>query len=104
MQKHFKKYFSVFFLALLLFPMVEKQVHAYEHRDDIHCSATDKHFHTLEHSCSICDYTSTDSNPSAENRITFYITAVNFQHTCFSAGINIPTAFQDLPSRAPPLV
>jgi len=104
MQKQFKKYYSLFFLFLLLFPMVEKQVHAFEHRDDIHCSATDKHFHALEHNCAVCDYTSTDSNSSADHQLTFYIATIAFRYSSFSEEVHIPDAFQDLPSRAPPVV
>lgn len=103
MQKHLKKYYSLFFLFLLLFPMVEKQAHAFEHRDDIHCSATDKHFHELEHHCNICDYTSTDSNPVAEHHISFFIGEIRFSYFSLPENIHTPEAFQDLPSRAPPV-
>src|SRR5687768_4611960 len=61
MQQNLKKFLSVFFLLLFLFPLVEKELHAFEHSNDIHCNENDKHFHTLEHNCSICSFTFTSS-------------------------------------------
>ena len=51
-----QSFFSAFVLALFLFPLVEKEVHAFQHADAFHCKATDKHFHEQEHSCPICDF------------------------------------------------
>lgn len=104
MQKQIKKYFSFLFLFLFLFPIVEKQIHAFEHNNDLHCAATDKHFHSSEHTCSICDFTSTDSNSSAENNFSFIVSAISCTYDPFIVSVNSPTAFQDLPSRAPPFI
>ncbi|MGZ4053703.1 MAG: hypothetical protein ACXVPY_08135 [Bacteroidia bacterium] len=103
MHSQVKKYVSIFFLFLFLFPTIEKQVHAFEHSADSHCTATDKHFHTLEHSCSICDFTITDSNQAPETEIQFIISANHFSYHPFIESVNIPDAFQNLPSRAPPI-
>lgn len=43
-------------LALLLFPILEKSRHDFEHAEEIHCSVKDKHFCRAEHNCKICDY------------------------------------------------
>ncbi len=52
----FRKYISISLLALFLFPLIEKEIHTLEHVDSFHCKASDKHFHELEHTCSICDF------------------------------------------------
>ena len=103
MHKQIKKYFSFFLLFLFLFPIIEKQLHAFEHNADSHCTATDKHFHTPEHSCSICDFTITDSNAAPETKVQFVISSNQFLFHSFTESVNTPTAFQDLPSRAPPV-
>lgn len=103
MQKQLKKYFPFLFLFLFLFPMVEKQVHAFAHHEDIHCSATDKHFHELEHNCSICDFTSTDSNTTTDNHFSFVISEIEFTYNPFTESVSTPFAFLHLPSRAPPV-
>jgi hypothetical protein len=51
-----KKGISVFFLALFLFPLVQKELHALEHANDFHCSSALNHFHEKEHFCSLCDF------------------------------------------------
>jgi hypothetical protein len=104
MHQQLKKYLSLFFLSLFLFPMVEMQVHAFEHKDDLHCTSADKHFHPLEHNCSICDYTSTDSNSSTENNFSTLIFSSTFNFIPFIESVNIPDTFCDLPARAPPIV
>ncbi|MCW3086511.1 MAG: hypothetical protein JWP12_3877 [Bacteroidetes bacterium] len=104
MHKLVKKFLSFFFLFLFLFPTVETQFHAYEHRDDLHCNATDKHFHSQEHHCPICDYTATDSNAIADQAIGFSIPSRDFTFQLLIESVHIPDAFQDLPSRAPPIV
>jgi hypothetical protein len=84
--------------------MVEKQLHSFDHRNDIHCSATDKHFHVLEHNCSICDFTVTSSDKAPESFIQFLIAATPFYFQALTESINISNAFKHLPSRAPPIV
>ncbi|MGQ0827798.1 MAG: hypothetical protein ACT4ON_05335 [Bacteroidota bacterium] len=101
-MKHIKKYLSLFCLILFLFPLVEKNVHAFEHYDEVHCNSTDKHFHELEHTCSLCDFTITESY-SAESDYQLIISAKQFLFHPFIESVNTPHAFQDLPARAPPV-
>lgn len=98
-----KKYLSLFFLFLFLFPMAEKGIHAFEHQSDLHCSAADKHFHTLEHTCSLCDFTITDSNYPAQNEYSLIISVQQFLFHPFIESVNTPCAFQNIPARAPPV-
>lgn len=102
MRKELQKYFSLFLLLLFLFPIAEKQVHALQHLDDIHCTATDKHFHEQEHHCDICDLTLTDVStpPVAEYRFT--IAVQQYLFTIPTESVFHPAAFKDIPSRAPP--
>ncbi len=83
--------------------MVEKQVHAFEHKEDKHCTANAKHFHEQEHYCDICDFTLTDSNCSANAG---YQCVAPVQQVLFSSlpeNLYTPGAFQNLSSRAPPV-
>lgn len=104
MRIELKKYSSLLLLILFLFPMVEKQAHAFEHSADTHCIASDKHFHEPEHHCDICDFTLTDTHHSADAG---YRIIVSVQHFSFSSQLEslyISGAFQHLPARAPPVV
>lgn len=44
-------------LLLFLFPLAEKGIHDFSHINDTHCISSDKHFHSPEHHCEICDFT-----------------------------------------------
>ncbi len=105
MLKLIKKYCSIFFLLLFLFPAAEKEFHAYKHIGESHCNErAAKHFHEAEHHCSICDFTSTDSNTPAKSQYTAVIAVSNSFYNPFAESVNTPNAFQNLPSRAPPIV
>jgi hypothetical protein len=61
-----KPYISVFFLALLLYPWLEKVHHELDHLEEEHCETRGLHFCAYEHTCEICDYVfsvSSDLNP-----------------------------------------
>jgi hypothetical protein len=103
-SKKVTNYLSFFFLLLFLFPQAEKQIHAFQHKNDTHCSTTDKHFHNPEHNCSICDFTATDSNAISENDFSFTISGSQFLYEPFIENVNSVKTFHHLPSRAPPLV
>ncbi len=103
MYKQTKKYFSCFFLFLLLFPLAEKAIHGLEHHDEIQCTITDKHFHEQERSCFICDFTINDSNGLPSNDVQFVNTSNFFSFQNFIERVNIPFSFSNLPSRAPPI-
>jgi len=104
MNNALKKYCSILFLFLFLFPQVEKEIHAFEHLDDVHCTATDKHFHELEHTCSICDYTHSNSTESPQNNYKVILVENNYYYNLYTPSVNIPHSFQDIPTRAPPVV
>lgn len=103
MLQQFKKYSSIFLLLLFLFPFVEKQVHIYQHADDERCVAADKHFHSQEHSCSICDYTLTEPCLITDANPVIVLSEQRIFLKQYTESVYIPTAFQDLPTRAPPV-
>jgi hypothetical protein len=51
-----RSYISLFFLALLLVPCIEKARHEFNHLDSEECRITEKHFCSTEHTCDACDY------------------------------------------------
>ena len=103
MHQQLKKYGSIFLLLLFLFPLVEKQLHIFDHLDETRCLATDKHFHEQEHSCRICEFTITDSGLLPDVEFNFILSEEQSIFQIFSESIHTPKAFQDLPSRAPPV-
>lgn len=104
MRKELLNYFSLFLLLLFLFPIAEKQIHALQHIDDIHCTASDKHFHEQEHHCDICDLTLTDAStpPVAEYGFTIFVQQYLF--ITLPKSVYHPAAFRDIPTRGPPTV
>lgn len=53
-MRHFITYL---FLGLLLFPMTEKGLHAFDHEENEHCVETEEtHLHERHHDCSLCDF------------------------------------------------
>lgn len=103
MRQQIKKYGSVFLLLLFLFPLVEKQLHIFDHQKETRCSATDKHFHEKEHSCRICEFTISDPGVLPDVQLNFILSEEVAVFRFFAESIHIPEAFQDLPSRAPPV-
>lgn len=103
-MKIIKKYFSLFFLLLFLFPQVEKGIHDFTHGTGSHCKELSLHFCEKEHSCTLCDYQITPaiksivpfstSFPIVEKEITFIIPITIF----LSQELKY-----NLPSRAPPI-
>ena len=83
--------------------MVEKQVHAFEHFDEIKCNSTNKHLHTEEHHCSICDFTLTDSASTPELNFECVIYSEQYLFPLFLESVSILNTFNHLPSRAPPV-
>ncbi len=84
--------------------MVEKEVHAFQHLADIHCLATDKHFHSIEHHCSVCDFSHTTNSTTPQTHTQFIPVVREFAFLPFIEKVEIKNAFQHLPSRAPPVV
>jgi hypothetical protein len=83
--------------------MLEKGIHAFEHKADIHCTATDKHFHKAEHHCAICELTITNSTYLVTTDFQLHISVQHFLFLPFIESINTLDAFQYLPARAPPI-
>lgn len=104
MQKPLKKYLSFFFLLLFLFPTVETQLHAFEHAADVHCQASDKHFHKQEHHCAICDFTATDSNLVTDEPVSFTLPEKAFSFAPLRESVHTPATFQHRCGRAPPVM
>jgi hypothetical protein len=100
--KKLHTYFSLALLAIFLFPLAEKQVHAFDHKDEVHCSSAEKHFHDVEHSCSICDYTFTDSNPTASAEISMLRSIQQAEYLPGAEDLFYSDCHSLLPSRAPP--
>lgn len=83
--------------------MIEKEVHGFECSSDIHCTASEKHFHSLEHHCAICDFTISNSNTPPKTDFQLINSVHHFSFQLFNESIQTPIAFQHLPSRAPPI-
>lgn len=63
-MKKLKSYISLLMFAVLLFPMVEKTLHDFEHVNEVHCGVKEIHYCKAEHFCPICDYVfSTSTTP-----------------------------------------
>ncbi|MDQ3047639.1 MAG: hypothetical protein M3R27_08840 [Bacteroidota bacterium] len=99
-----KKYSSILLLFLFLFPLVEKEHHAHEHADEEHCNASDKHFHEMEHNCSICDFTLQKTEEFNEAEFTFVDSYGTLTYTPFFVSENPSFTLYHLPTRAPPSV
>jgi hypothetical protein len=51
-----RKHIVILMMGILLYPIVQKDVHDYLHSDDFHCtSKTEKHLHQPPHFCLICN-------------------------------------------------
>ena len=100
----FRKYVSISLLALFLFPIIEKEIHTLQHVDSFHCKASDKHFHELQHNCSICDFIVPITTAPSQPNYDFNVYASSSQlflsseENLFSA----PKYFVSL--RAPPVI
>ncbi len=104
MSQTIKKYFSVFFLMLFLFPIVEKEIHALEHAGDPHCISENKHFHNLEHNCGICDFTLYSSDGSTNIGASYTLFCFSFSYTPSINSIYELNRIDNSGSRAPPVI
>ncbi len=78
MTNIFKSIVAFFLLVIFLFPNVERGLHGYSHKDDTHCtSTTEKHFHTQEHDCSICDFIINISDTPIKSNYSFVAQTFN---------------------------
>ena len=98
-----KKYISLILLTLFLFPMVEKEVHTFQHASDSHCKSINKHFHKLEHSCGICDFVFCPPYGSSFIKPSFSLDCFSFSYSPSINCIYEINKIDNSGSRAPPL-
>lgn len=55
-MQRIRSFISLLLLAVMLFPLLEKVLHQFEHAQENHCEKKELHFCADEHSCKICDY------------------------------------------------
>lgn len=103
MKSFIHKGISIFISALLLFLFVEKSLHELDHVNDFHCTASEKHIHNQEHTCSLCDFNITIQ--------TFVHTTEQTVQSLSFTEITVVYYFSDShkqvalsPARAPPVV
>lgn len=104
MLRRYNIFISLLLLAVFCYPLVQIEVHAFEHRNDTHCDATaEVHLHELEHVCSICDF----SVSFSEGAVATYFNVIEVINsgTWFTASVPVvpSTAWPFLPPRAPPV-
>src|ERR1022692_3269819 len=102
MNKIWLQFISVFLCFALLAPVVERSLHSWEHRNDAHCTSSSKHLHSLEHTCSLCDY----ELPAQEAGILFSGLKYYFRESkqiTFYTPIFSPGSVIFTTSRAPPV-
>lgn len=65
---------------MLLFPTVDKAMHDYDHRDDVHCGIKEIHYCEAEHVCSLCDYvfTSASEPPKGKEHLSFFFKTYHY--------------------------
>lgn len=102
MHKVIKNYISIILLLLFLFPIAEQQLHAIDHSSFKHCTASDKHFHTVEHRCAICDFNFSTPTIIPATAAVVLNHESTFLYTYYIQKIYITTVFRNLPARAPP--
>lgn len=104
MHKVFQKYCSLFVVFLILFPMVEKQVHAFEHLNEKHCTANEKHFHEQEHHCTVCDFTLTNAVGVDASAYQYVSSFKEIPYSLFIESTITVGTYIDIPARAPPVI
>src|SRR4051812_10201840 len=103
MYKTLLKIFSLLLCLGLLAPILEKSIHSWQHRNDIHCNTSGKHFHEQEHDCNVCDYDMPVQDvQSVVCDLTIYSQSVPCQNT-YQASITSYNIFFST-SRAPPII
>ncbi len=105
MNKALQNIRTFLLLFLFLFPFAEKEMHAWEHRNDEHCdSPNEKHFHEMEHNCDICDLSAPETLASNTDdpAIIAYV-AIPFSFS-FSADFFSSDPLLQLSPRAPPFI
>jgi len=105
MSRMFKMYSGVLFLLLFLFPQVQKGLHDFEHRHDVHCDATSElHLHQLEHVCKLCDFSISVGVENAIINYDLFLNEVSFLFSQGNSQLTFIASWKQLPARAPPVV
>jgi hypothetical protein len=77
--------FFAFVLSLLfLLPQTEYAIHAFQHKDDLHCAIKGSHYCTPKHKCDLCDYSQPDITAASGFRLSSEIDPVRILY--FFAG------------------
>ena len=84
--------------------MVEKEVHTFKHAKDSHCTSENKHFHSLEHNCGICDFTFCPPYGSAYVNPSYSLFSFSFSYIPSINCIYELNTIDNSGSRAPPIV
>ena len=87
---------------LFLFPQVEKSLHDFEHQDDSKCFSTEKHFHSQEHTCSLCDYTVSSPNITTDDQSEVIRISYPFSYHLFCESTLLSRIDYKFSPRAPP--
>ncbi|PBQ30456.1 hypothetical protein CNR22_01300 [Sphingobacteriaceae bacterium] len=100
-----RSYISVLMFALLLFPMVEKTLHDFEHVNDIHCGIKEVHYCKAEHFCAICDYvfSSSATPPKTQEQVSVFSTHVDSFKSLLVFNTKLSPKFK-LSLRGPPII
>ncbi|MEI6020828.1 MAG: hypothetical protein WCR21_06835 [Bacteroidota bacterium] len=102
-MKRIKKYLSLFFLALLLFPVLEKTSHELEHLKEKHCAGKGLHYCPAENNCHVCDYVFSKANtpPTDYNHLNIVLVSNTNKHLGFVSN-EITPILCTFPLRGPP--
>lgn len=101
-MQHLKNYFSIVLLLIFLFPIIEKDVHDIEHKNDFHCGAVEKHFHSAEHHCPICNFIFTSSEGPAKAETKIIVFCASFSYAASINSVYELNRIDNSGSRAPP--
>jgi len=99
-----KKYLSILFLALLLFPVIEKTSHELEHLHQTHCSSQGLHYCASENTCDVCDYVFSNSStpPTQQNNLNVILIQTQYHYAGFISN-EIKTTKYTFSLRGPPV-
>ena len=106
MRAKIKSCFSVFFIAVFLFPTIVKEIHSVNHEKVFQCDAKgEMHLHTQHHDCTLCDFVL--PVVFAPSKVEHNLTATNFAEYVFphQTEIYFPVSqFSSALLRAPPAI
>jgi hypothetical protein len=102
MKHSLRRFFSLFLLSTFLFAYTEKNVHDIVHSGDEHCHVlNEKHIHTAEHHCAICDFEFPFYDKVSVFKLAFTRTTISTIFLSTEQNIAL-RKISSLPSRGPP--